>query len=183
MQTKRHTLKSRLSEKTEFKVKKEVRKKQVKVQKKYETKKRETTDYRYMGNITVQLMIIRMLENPNGSREKIMDISIQFEDIRFDKITNAIKLNGDIDEEAKNAIKQLDKKMSYNTSLKVMNVEHDIHIYNKGTEYRNIRMKNSTSYKYDGYETQQWDTNTGKCVFTVPTEILKDLKLYVITKT
>ncbi len=104
------TLKSRLSEKTEFKVKKEVRQKQVKVQKKYETKKRETTEYRYIGNITVQLMITRMLENPNGSREKKIDISIEYEDIRFDKITNAIKLNGDIDEEVDKAIKQLDKK-------------------------------------------------------------------------
>ncbi len=99
------SLKSRLSEKTEFKVKKEIRQKQVKVQKKYETKKRETPDYRYMGNITVQLMITRIVNHPNNSREKITDISIEYEEIRFDKVTNAINLKSDIDEEVDKAIK------------------------------------------------------------------------------
>ncbi len=37
-------------------------------------------------------MITRIIDNPNGSREKITDISIEYEDIRFDKVTNAIKL-------------------------------------------------------------------------------------------
>ena len=151
----------------------QIRNKQVVVQKKYnETKK----TYRYIGNIAVEYRITEDRELENGGGSEIYKMKKVYENknrsiyritdnIRFDKLTNKKNLEKDVKEMVEEKRKNILESDGYIIKVETMNIRSNVNKYTSGTNYENIKMKSSSTYKYDGYDNQQWDTNTGKCVF------------------
>lgn len=182
------SLKSQLDQLKEFKVKKEVRQKQVKVQKKYESKKREAKKERYIGNILVEFRITEDRRNDGGGfgeyylMKKVYEYRSKFKtiykitvNIRFDKLTTEKQLPNEINEKVEDQRKYILVSDGYIIDVEPLSIKSDIHKYSNGQKYEDIKMKNSVAFKYDGYDKQDWDTNTGRCVFDYIIHTYKDI--------
>jgi len=181
-------LKSRLAEKTEFKVKKEVRQKQVKTQRKYTAKKQEVKQYRYIGNIMVEYRITEDRIKGQGGAGEFLKMNKIYEyksknktiylitlNIRFDKTTTKKELSNDINKQVEDKRRDILASDGYIVEVETVSIKSDIHKHNNGTNYENIKMKCSVAYKYEGYDNQEWDTNTGRCVFDYIIKTYKDI--------
>ena len=143
--------------------------------------------YRYIGSIVVEYRITEDRELENGGGSEIYKMKKVYENknrsiyritdnIRFDKLTNKKNLEKDVKEMVEEKRKNILESDGYIIKVETMNIQSNIHKYTNGTNYENIKMKSSSTYKYDGYDNQQWDTNTGKCVFDYIIYTYKDIK-------
>jgi hypothetical protein len=180
----------RLNELPEYNKKKSIRTKQIVVQKKYN----ETTKkYRYIGNIFVEYEITEDRDQPRDSEsaKKIAKLIAGVEEdnqdfeklprfypnkrdrtvyritvnIRFDEFTGKSKISEIIKGKVEKKRIAIYKMNNYIINVEVKSIKEDIHQYKNGTNLENIKMKDADANMIDGYDNQEWDTKTGKCVF------------------
>lgn len=111
---------------------------------------------RYVGSINVEMVF-----------ERKNDVFVKNEVIMFDKKVSKSNLQNEIVNTIENKKMEKLTSMDYKEILdiKIGEYTNDIHPVQKGTKLENIRMKDSKVGLIDGYEKQDWDTNTGRCVF------------------
>lgn len=114
---------------------------------------------RYIGSINVELVFKR--KNDDFTRTEI---------IPFDKKISKKNLTNEIINTIENNKIEKLAKMDYRDviNINVANYTFDIHPVDNTTQLntlRTIRMRDCKAGLIDGYEKQEWDTNTGKCVF------------------
>ena len=111
---------------------------------------------RYIGSINVEFVF-----------ERKDDVFEKRDIITFDKKVSKSNLQNEIINAIEN--KKIEKMTSLDyrgiININVGDFSNDIHIANTGTKLETIRMKDSRAGLIDGYDKQDWDTNTGKCVF------------------
>lgn len=132
---------------------------------------------RYIGSITIK---IRYTDIKKFSLIKIKTLPI-------DIIVNPSNVKAQI----KNIIddyinEQMDNTLGYSINgNKIMNITYLSHSENikpvndKPTPLSKTRMKESGVGIYDGYDTQEWNTNTGRCVFDYIINRYKDIKGFI----
>lgn len=69
-----------------------------------------------------------------------------------------------IDDDRENRLHKTDYKATI-TDIIPMEFQHNIRPVEKGKKIDNIRMRLSGAGLIDGYAEQNWDTNSGRCVF------------------
>ena len=111
---------------------------------------------RYVGSINVEMVF-----------ERKSDVFLRNEVIVFDKKVSKSNLQNEIINSIEN--KKIEKLTSLDykgvLDIKIGEYTSNIHPVQRGTKLETIRMKESRAGLIDGYEKQEWDTNTGRCVF------------------
>jgi len=172
-----------LNEIPEYKKKKSIRTKQIVVQKKYnETNKKD----RYIGNIEVKYEIKvertkRVKPEGTSNRHKgklvtYLDSQIKTENIRFDKVISKKDTDDTIKKIVEERRRELLNKDNYVLSIQTSKFDYSIQKVNKGTNLENIKMKDASACMLDGYDNQEWDSKTGKCVLDYIIHHYKDIK-------
>ena len=109
---------------------------------------------RYVGTINIKYLVL----NKDGNKEKIETPII------FDRKVKPSLLNDEIED-----ILQTDKDFINDISwvLKILeiDVKQTIEPVEITDRMENIRMRKAGAGLIDGYDKQDWDTNTGRCVF------------------
>lgn len=118
--------------------------------------------YNYIGNITVDFIYTKESKNTVYKFKKE-------ENIPFQKKTTQKNLENDVRDAIENfKISVIMRYTDY--KLPIIEAEVDdykIHIKKEqdNDDLTEVRMKNAGACILDGYDKQEWDTNTGKCVF------------------
>lgn len=113
-------------------------------------------EQRYVGSISVDLVYER--ENDTFVRNEI---------IPFDKKITKTNMQNEIKNTIENTKNQKLASMDYKgvNNIFVGDYTTDINTIRRNVKLEDIRMKDLGAGLIDGYEKQDWDTNTGRCVF------------------
>lgn len=111
---------------------------------------------RYVGSIEVELVF-----------ERKDDVFERNEIINFDKKVSKSNIQNEIVNAIENKKMEKLTSMDYRgvLNINVGNYTFDIHPVKNDIKLETIRMKDCKAGLIDGYEKQDWDTNTGRCVF------------------
>ena len=114
---------------------------------------------RYVGSITIKIRILykkKLLSGLPYIEDKFITIPIDI------KTTN---LKNDLNDIVNERLQEEEDKSPVDT-VDLLNRNDNIQeVNNKLKPLNKIRMKQSGVGIYDGYDKQEWDTNTGRCVF------------------
>jgi hypothetical protein len=129
--------------------------KKVRAEKKAEAKKLK----RYIGSITLKIKILFKKTLKSG----LPYIEEQFRTIPIDiKTTN---LKSDLNVIVNVYMIEVEDESPVDTAELLNRTDNIQEVNNKLKPLNKIRMKQSGVGIYDGYDKQEWDTNTGRCVF------------------
>ena len=148
----------------ERKEKKEANKKaraEAKLRKRYVgsvTIKIRYTDIKKFSIIKVKTLPIDIIVNPSNLKAQIKNIIDDYINEQMDN-TLGYSING-------NKIMDI-RYLSHTENIKIVD--------NKPTPLNKTRMKEAGVGIYDGYDTQEWNTNTGRCVFDYIINKYKDI--------
>lgn len=130
---------------------------------------------RFIGNILVEYQITEDRDLEGGGSEivkmkkvflnKDRSIYVITSTLRFDRTIKKSFLDKEIIDTIEKRRIEILNSDGYIIDVKVVNYKSDIHKYNEGIKTENIRMRNAGSYMINGYDNQEWDTKTGRCVF------------------
>ena len=152
----------------ERKEKKEANKKaraEAKLRKRYVgsvTIKIRYTDIKKFSIIKVKTLPIDIIVNPSNLKAQIKNIIDDYINEQMDN-TLGYSING-------NKIMDI-RYLSHTENIKIVD--------NKPTPLNKTRMKESGIGIYDGYDTQEWNTNTGRCVFDYIINTYGDIKGFI----
>ena len=110
---------------------------------------------RYVGTITIKYRVL----NKNGKEQDLTNTLI------FDRVLKKSQL----EEEINNVIfldkEEVEDNISWVKKILKTNINQTIKPVENTDRLENIRMRKAGAELIDGYDKQDWDTNTGRCVF------------------
>lgn len=114
---------------------------------------------RYIGSITLKIRILYKKKLLSG----LPYIEDKFRTIPIDiKTTN---LKNDLNDIVNEYMQEVEDESPVDTAEQLNRNDNIQEVNNKLKPLNKIRMKQSGVGIYDGYDKQEWDTNTGRCVF------------------
>ncbi len=148
---------AKLKKKEDTKIKKimkEVQYTKIKKEVQEKVSERNKPSIRYVGTITIKYLVL----NKNGKEQDLTNTLI------FDRVLKKSQLEEEI-----NNIIFLDeeevKEISWVKKILETNIKQTIKPVENTGRMENIRMRKAGAGLIDGYDKQDWDTNTGRCVF------------------
>jgi hypothetical protein len=121
-------------------------------------KKEKQSLVRHIGSVSVQFMYIDTNKFKTG-KNVIIPVDKKMNPADIEKEVKKI-----IDDDRENRLLKTDYKATI-TDIIPMEFQHNIRPVDKGKKIDNIRMRLSGAGLIDGYAEQNWDTNSGRCVF------------------
>jgi hypothetical protein len=141
------------------------RNKQTEIQKK---RKEQNKEYRYVGNVEVTYHVTEEREKMDKKTKKTVKYYPEYErveNIRFDKVIAKKDIDNEVKQIIENARIQTLSSDKYLIKVGTPTINTHIQQASSGTKLESIRMRDAGAFMIDGYENQEWDTKTNKCVF------------------
>jgi hypothetical protein len=136
---------------------------------------RERNKVRYTGSIVVRLLITEDKEFDDNkgndfirgdTRNKTSNAGVFIEMFSLgfdDKINDEKEIQPSVNKKVNDLVYRVSLR-PYVIDVEILNVSPSIHRHTD-VPLPDIRMRQSGVYNIDGYDTQEWDTNTNRCVY------------------